>query len=465
MHERTLGICDTTLRDAHQSLLATRLKTSDMLAALPAIERAGYDSVEAWGGATFDAVLRFCNEDPWERLSLIRWGLPTQSVRMLLRGQNLVGYRHYADDVVDLFVQRSALAGIDLFRVFDALNDVRNLERSIAAVLSCGKQVEGAICYTTSPVHTVESFVEVGLRLAELGSSQLCIKDMAGLLTPAGAFDVVHALRRRVGLPVVVHTHATNGFAETTCLAAAEAGASAVDGAVGPFSGGASQPAVETIAAIVGAAGRTVRVDLDAVEEEAAHFRTVRGKYKDVDIGRTGVDGRVLRSQIPGGMLSNLSAQLRDLGASERMAEVLDEVPRVRAEMGYPPLVTPTSQIVGSQAAMNVVAGARYAVVTAETREYFRGLYGRPPAPVDPRLRAKILGGEKPIASRPADVIEPELPAARQTFAYLDPTDEELLSLVLHPGPAKPFIEARRAAQQAATAPTPIPSAISAPPR
>jgi len=465
MHEKTLGICDVTLRDAHQSLLATRMRTSDMLAALPAIERAGYDSIEAWGGATFDAALRFCNEDPWERLSLVRWGLPTQCVRMLLRGQNLVGYRHYADDVVDLFVQRSAIGGIDLFRVFDALNDVRNLERSIAAVLSCGKQVEGAICYTTSPVHTVESFVEVGLRLAELGSSQLCIKDMAGLLTPAAAFELVHALRRRVGLPVVVHTHATNGFAETTCLAAAEAGAAAVDGAVGPLSGGSSQPAVETIAAIVGAAGRTVRVDLDAVEEEAAHFRTVRGKYKDVDIGRTGVDGRVLRSQIPGGMLSNLSAQLRELGASERMAEVLDEVPRVRAEMGYPPLVTPTSQIVGSQAAMNIVAGARYAVVTAETKEYFRGLNGRPPAPVDPRLRAKILGGVKPIESRPADVIEPELPAARQTYAYLDPTDEELLSLVLHPGPAKPFIEARKAAQQAAAAPSPIPSAISAPPR
>lgn len=452
MYERALAISDVTLRDGHQSMFATRVSTEDMRDALPAVEAARYASVEAWGGATFDAALRFCGEDPWERLSVIRWGLPTTTVRMLLRGQNLVGYRHYADDVVDLFVARAAIGGVDLFRVFDALNDVRNLERSIAAVLANGKRVEGGICYTTSPVHTPESFVEVGRRLAELGSEQLCIKDMAGLMTPAAAFELVRALRRKVGLPVVIHTHTTNGFAEAACMAAAEAGAEEVDGAVGPFSGGSSLPAVETLAVIAQAAGRSVQVDLDAVEREAAHFRNVRAKYKAFDTGKSGVDGRVLRSQIPGGMLSNLISQLKDLGASERMAEVLDEVPRVRAEMGYPPLVTPSSQIVGSQAAMNVVTGARYSVVTAETRDYFRGLYGRPPAPMDEGLRAKVLAGEKPILERPADVLPPELPATREKFAALDPSDEELLILALFPQIGQAYLEKRRTAQSAAAA-------------
>jgi pyruvate carboxylase subunit B len=452
MHDRLLHIGDVTLRDGHQSLLATRLRTSDMVDALEAVERAGYESVEAWGGATFDAALRFGNEDPWARLSVFRWGLPSQRLRMLLRGQNLVGYRHYADDVVDLFVARAAIAGIDRFRVFDALNDVRNLERSIAAVLRHGKEVEGAICYTTSPVHTPESFVAVGRRLAELGATALCIKDMAGLLTPTAAFDLVRALRRGVGLPIVIHTHATNGFAETTCLAAAEAGAFSLDGAVGPLAGGSSLPAVETLAVVAEAAGRTVRLDLDAVERQAAHFRAVRDRYREVDTGRTGIDGRVLRSQIPGGMLSNLSAQLKELGAAGRMAEVLDEIPRVRAEMGYPPLVTPTSQIVGSQAAINVVAGTRYAVVTDETRAYFRGLYGRPPAPMDEALRVRIVEGEALIEERPADQLAPELPAARAEYAALQPTDEELLMLVLFPNVARPFLERRREAHRHAAA-------------
>jgi pyruvate carboxylase subunit B len=389
MHDRLLHIGDVTLRDGHQSLLATRLRTSDMVDALEAVERAGYESVEAWGGATFDAALRFGNEDPWARLSVFRWGLPSQRLRMLLRGQNLVGYRHYADDVVDLFVARAAIAGIDRFRVFDALNDVRNLERSIAAVLRHGKEVEGAICYTTSPVHTPESFVAVGRRLAELGATALCIKDMAGLLTPTAAFDLVRALRRGVGLPIVIHTHATNGFAETTCLAAAEAGAFSLDGAVGPLAGGSSLPAVETLAVVAEAAGRTVRLDLDAVERQAAHFRAVRDRYREVDTGRTGIDGRVLRSQIPGGMLSNLSAQLKELGAAGRMAEVLDEIPRVRAEMGYPPLVTPTSQIVGYQ------RRRRHALRRRHRRDA-RLL----PRPVRPPARADGRGAPRPDRRR-----------------------------------------------------------------
>ncbi len=446
MHERTIEIGDVTLRDAHQSLLATRLRLSDMLPAIPALDRAGFAVLEAWGGATYDACMRFCDEDPWERLLAIRKAAPNSRIRMLVRGQSLVGYRHFADDVVDLFISRAAAAGVEVFRVFDALNDVRNLERPVRAVLDAGGEAEGAISYTTSPVHTIDTFVRTAAELAALGCSAIAIKDMAGLLAPAAAFDLVRALRRRVGLPVVVHTHCTNALAEAACMAAAEAGADVLDGAVGALAGGSSLPAVETLATMAESAGRATRLDLDAVEEASAHMREARARYRDVDTGRTGVDGRILRSQIPGGMLSNLVAQLRDMGASERLGEVLDEVPRVRAEMGYPPLVTPSSQIVGAQATLNVVGGARYAIVANETRDYFRGLYGRPPAPVDPDLAARLLGGERPTDVRPADILPPEVEPARREYAYLRPTDEDVLSLVMFPAVARKFIAARRGA-------------------
>ena len=440
-----IHLCETALRDAHQSLLATRMRTEDMLAILPAMDRIGYWSVEMWGGATFDACMRFLKEDPWERLKTIRAAMPNTRLQMLLRGQNLVGYRHYADDIVDRFVARAAAGGIDVFRVFDALNDVRNMRRAIAAVKQAGKHAEGTISYTVSPFHNVEAFVGLGRELESLGCDSLCIKDMAGLLTPSATFTLVSELVATLSIPVHLHCHATSGMAEACYFEAAQAGASILDVAISALGGGTSQPPTESMIAAFADSPYATGLDLDAVAEVARHFKKIRPKYARYESSLTGVDTRVLKNQIPGGMISNLGNQLRELGALDRIDEVLAEVPRVRADLGYPPLVTPSSQIVGSQAVLNVISGERYKQITRETRAYFRCEYGRPPAPVDPEVARRAIGEDEPLTGRPADVLKPEWEAAMASAGPLAVSDEDVLSYALFPQVAPSFFESRAA--------------------
>ncbi|MDY0063249.1 MAG: pyruvate carboxylase subunit B [Myxococcota bacterium] len=437
-------ITDTILRDAHQSLLATRLRTADMVPLLHELDQVGYWSVEMWGGATFDTCLRFLREDPWERLRTVRRGMPNTRLQMLLRGQNVVGYRHYADDVVRLFVARAAKAGVDVFRIFDALNDLRNMEVAIQAVKDAGKLAEGALSYTLSPVHDVPRFVLLARRLAALGCDTIAIKDMAGLLSPAAARDLVGALVREVGLPVHLHCHATSGMASTAYWAGLEAGAEILDTALSPLGGGTSQPPTESVVAMLRGTPHDTGLDLTRLDRLAELFKGIRKKYKDFESEYTGVDTRVLTYQIPGGMISNLASQLKEMGALDRMEEVLAEVPRVRADLGYPPLVTPSSQIVGTQAVFNVVAGARYEVVTKETREYLLGRYGQPPVPVAEEVLARAVGDAPRVTVRPADLLEPELPRVQAEGGDLVQSEEDLLSLALFPGPAREFLEYRR---------------------
>ncbi len=430
-------ITDTVLRDGHQSLIATRMRTRDMLPAAERLDAIGYRSLEVWGGATFDVALRFLREDPWERLRLLKKAMPNTPLQMLLRGQNLVGYRHYPDDVVRKFVQESARQGIDIFRVFDALNDPRNMEVAIDAVKKSGARAQGTICYTQSPVHTLPAFVELGRRLAELGADELCVKDMAGFLPPTEGAALVRALVKEVGLPVVVHTHSSSGMSTMTCLAVAEAGAVAVDSALSPFSGGASQPPTETLVGAMQHTPLDTQLDLNALADLAAYFGTVLEKYRPLlNLRSLQTDPGILTHQVPGGMLSNLLSQLQEQDALGRLTEVLAEVPRVRADLGYPPLVTPTSQIVGIQAVLNVLTGGRYRQITKEVRDYVRGLYGTPPAPIDPELRAKVLAsGEPAITGRPADLLPPEFEKMLHEVRALVPAadDAEALSYALFP--------------------------------
>jgi pyruvate carboxylase subunit B len=441
-----VGITETVLRDGHQSLIATRMRTRHMLPAAERLDAIGYRSLEVWGGATFDVCLRFLKEDPWERLRALKRRMPSTPLQMLLRGQNLVGYRHYADDLVERFVAEAARQGIDIFRVFDALNDPRNMECAIRAVKRAGKVAQGTICYTKSPVHTLESFVRLGGRLAEMGADELCIKDMAGFLPPGEAAALTRALVRSVGLPVVVHTHSSSGMATLSCLAAAEAGAVAVDAALAPFSGGASQPPTE---ALVGAmAGTPVdpRLDLGALADLSEYFGGVLEHYRPMLNPRSLMtDPGILVHQVPGGMLSNLLSQLKEQEALGRLSEVLQEIPRVRADLGYPPLVTPTSQIVGIQAVMNVLAGERYRTITKEVRDYVRGLYGTPPGPVDPGLARTVLASDPPIAGRPADLLAPEFTKAIADVRAIVPAadDAEALSYALFPMVYKSYQAAR----------------------
>jgi len=404
-----VGITETVLRDGHQSLIATRMRTRDMLPVAERLDAIGYRSLEVWGGATFDVALRFLRESPWERLDQLKRRMPKTPLQMLLRGQNLVGYRHYPDDVVRKFVQEAADRGIDIFRVFDALNDPRNMEVALDAVRRAGARAQGTICYTQSPVHTLEAFVELGRRLAELGADELCVKDMAGFLPPAEGAALVRALVREVALPVVVHTHSTSGMSTMTCLAVAEAGATAVDAALSPFAGGASQPPTETLVGAMRGTALDPHLDLDALAGLAEHFRGVLDHYRPLlNLRSLQTDPLILTHQIPGGMLSNLLSQLQEQDALQRLTEVLAEVPRVRADLGYPPLVTPTSQIVGIQAVFNVLTGGRYRQITQEVREYVRGYYGTPPAPIDAELLRKVTSSAPAIVGRPADHLPPE---------------------------------------------------------
>jgi len=442
--KRKLLITDTTLRDAHQSLLATRLKTSDMLPIAQKIDQVGYWSVEMWGGATFDSSMRYLKEDPWERIRLLKGHMPKTPFQMLLRGQNLVGYRHYSDDVVEKFVERAVANGIQILRIFDALNDLRNIKTAVKATLKNGGKVEGTICYTISPVHNNEIFVDMGKRLEDMGCDTICIKDMAGLLSPYDAFELISRLKESVSPPIHLHTHDTSGMSVATYVKAVEAGIDIVDTAISSLASGTSQPPVETLMNILNRSPKyAVDLNMDLISEIADYFREVRRKYKLFESEYTGIDPAVVIYQIPGGMISNLASQLNEQKALERMKEVLKEVPQVRKEFGYPPLVTPMSQIVGTQAALNVVTGERYKVITTETRNYFKGLYGKPPAPIDEEVRKKVIGDEEFIEKRPADLLEPEMERLTAEIGDRAKGVEDVLLYALFPKVALDFFEAR----------------------
>ncbi|MBI5560317.1 MAG: sodium-extruding oxaloacetate decarboxylase subunit alpha, partial [Deltaproteobacteria bacterium] len=436
-------ITDTVLRDAHQSLLATRMRTSDMTELASLLDKVGYWSLEVWGGATFDTCLRYLKEDPWERLKVLRKAIPNTKLQMLLRGQNLVGYRHYADDVVRKFVERAAKNGVDVFRVFDALNDVRNLEVAITAAKTAGAAVEGTICYTTSPIHTVEGFVKMAIELEGLGADIICIKDMAGLLTPSCAYALVEKIREKTRLPIHIHCHDSSGLASMSYLKAIEAGANIVDCAISSLGSGTSQPPTESIVAALKDTPYDTGLDLSVLTEIADRVREIRKKYKRFESEYAGINTKPLVWQIPGGMISNLALQLKEQNALEKMDEVLKEMPMVREEMGYPPLVTPTSQVVGTQATLNVLTGERYKVITSETRNYFKGLYGRPPGKVDAEARKKAIGSEKPITCRPADLLEPELDNIARELDGKVKSVEDILTYALFPVVALEFFEQR----------------------
>ncbi len=429
-----LRITDTTLRDAHQSLWATRMRTDDILQILETVDNAGYYSLECWGGATFDVCLRFLRENPWERLRQIKAIAKKTPLQMLLRGQNILGYRNYPDDLLYRFVSLASENGMDIFRVFDALNDTRNLEHALAAVKKSGGHAQGTICYTVSPVHTVEKYVQIAKEQESMGADSLCIKDMAGILSPSAARELVGALVKNVKIPVQLHCHMTSGMAVTAYYEGVKAGAGAVDCCVATMSGYSSQPAVETVLAVFEDAGYETGADHHAIEKENSYFLELKPKREPAHGVLEVVDVDVLEHHIPGGMISNLRSQLQQQGALDRLSEVLEELPRARKDLGYPPLVTPTSQIVGVQSVMNVLAGERYSMVPQETKDYVKGLYGRSPAPIDPKIAKKILDGDQPITCRPADMLSPRLPAAAKE---LDPklilAEEDILSYCLFP--------------------------------
>lgn len=438
-----LGFTDTTLRDAHQSLWATRMRLADMLPVLEQIDNVGYHSLEMWGGATFDVCLRFLNEDPWERLSEIRKRVKKTRLQMLLRGQNVVGYRNYPDDVLDEFIARSADRGMDIYRVFDALNDVRNLERAIECVKKHGKHAQGTLCYAISPIHTVAYYIERAREQQETGIDSICIKDMAGIMSPGMAFDLVSALKSETDLPVQLHCHASSGMAVAAYLKAAEAGCDVIDTATAPLAFMTSQPAVESMVACFVGTPRDPGLNMRELELVENHFDKLAGE-RCVGITKV-VDSMVIIHQIPGGMASNLLSQLREQKAEKRLDEVLAEVPKVREDLGYPPLVTPTSQIVGVQSVMNVLAGERYKLVPKEVKDYVKGLYGRSPAPIRESVLLKILGDEKPIKGRPADLLEPMMPRVRRELSKdLVKQEEDYVSYAIFPEVALKFFQWRK---------------------
>ncbi len=440
-----IKITDTILRDAHQSLIATRMRTEDMLPICEKLDRVGFWSLEVWGGATFDACVRFLKEDPWERLRKLREALPNTQLQMLLRGQNLLGYRHYADDVVRAFVARAADNGMDIFRIFDALNDVRNLQVAVAAVKAAGKHAQGTICYTTSPIHTLERFVEQALAMQGMGCDSIAIKDMAGLLTPAVTAKLVRALVEALDVPVFLHAHATSGLAAMCQYKAVENGVAGIDTAISAFAGGTSHPPTESMVAAFRDTEYDSGLDLPLLQEIGFYFREVRKKYHQFESEYTGIDTRVQVNQVPGGMISNLSNQLREQGALHRMNEVLEEIPRVRKELGYPPLVTPTSQIVGTQAVINVLTGERYSTINNEVKIYLQGGYGRAPGPVNEELRRKAVGDQEIIDVRPADLLPPELDQLREEIGDLAESDEDVLTYAMFPEIGRQFLEQRKA--------------------
>lgn len=437
---RSIGITETILRDAHQSLMATRMRIEDMTPILEEMDEIGYHSMEVWGGATFDAGMRFLGEDPWERLRTIRRFCKKTKLQMLLRGQNLVGYRHYADDTAREFVKRAVGNGIDIIRIFDALNDLRNLEVTAEQTKKEGAHLQLCLAYTTSPVHTVEAFVDMTRAMIDMGADSICIKDMAGLLTATAASELVRGMRGITDLPIQVHSHYTCGLASTAYYAAIEAGADVVDCAISPFSLGTSQPATESMVASLQGGPWDTGLDLKALMPIAEHFRKVRDAADSLIVKMAGTNTDILIYQIPGGMYSNLVSQLKEAGAGHRLQEVLEEVPYVRQAMGYPPLVTPSSQIVGTQATLNVLSGKRWKMIPKEVKAYFLGQYGKPPAEMDPEIQKLAVGDEEPITCRPADLIEPELEAAAVEVAPWTLQPEDVLTYVLFPAVAKDFL-------------------------
>ncbi len=441
-----IGITETVLRDAHQSLIATRMSMDDMLPMLEDLDKIGYHSLECWGGATFDSCLRFLNEDPWDRLRTIRKHCPNTKLQMLFRGQNMLGYRHYADDVVEYFVQKSVANGIDILRIFDALNDFRNLETAIKAAKKEGAHTQAAISYTTGPVFDIEYYTNYAKQLENAGADSICVKDMAGLLTPYGTYDLVKALKETVKVPIQVHTHYTSGLGSMVLLKAIEAGADVVDTAISPLALGTSHAATEAIVAALQGTEYDTGLDLEALSNIAKYASTLREKYLAEGLlnpKMLGVDGKTLIYQVPGGMLSNLVSQLKQAGKEDQLADVLAEVPRVRADCGYPPLVTPSSQIVGTQAVFNIISGERYKMVTKEFRGLVRGEYGKTPLPIDPDFRKKIIGDAEPIDCRPADLLEPELDKIRAQVAPWMEQEEDVLSFAQFDQVAVKFFEER----------------------
>ncbi len=443
---------ETVLRDANQSLIATRLPFEKFEPILSEMDKAGYYSCEVWGGATFDVCLRFLNEDPWERLRKIRKGMPNTKLQMLLRGQNILGYAHYPDDIVRRFVRKSVENGIDIIRIFDALNDVDNLKVAIEETVKSGAMASGAISYTISPVHTLDNYVKLVKEMAAMGVGSICIKDMAGLLTPKNAYDLVSAIKDAVDLPVVMHTHCTTGLAFMTYLKGVEAGADVIDTAISPFSGGTSQPATETLSYTLRELGYDPGLDKEALHKIAAYFKPIRAEYIEKGtlnpISLT-TDTECLQYQIPGGMLSNLLSQLKMLNVPDKFEEALKETPKVREDMGFPPLVTPTSQLVGNMAVQNVLAGERYKNVSSEIKAYCRGEYGKTPAPINEEVRKKILGDVKPIEGRYAETLPTDtFEKAQEKLGDLAKTEEDVLSYIAFPSVAEKFLTERKAKEE-----------------
>jgi len=451
-NKKPLGITELALRDAHQSLLATRMRIDDMLPIAGKLDKLGFWSIESWGGATFDACIRYLGEDPWERIRRLKAAMPNTPQQMLFRGQNILGYRHYADDLVRKFVERCAVNGVDVFRIFDAMNDVRNLETAIKATLEVGKHAQGTISYTVSDVHTVDLWVDMGKRLEDMGSHSICIKDMAGLLRPYTAYELVSRLKETVEIPVHMHCHATTGLSIATLVKAAEAGIDNIDTAISSMSMTYGHSPTETLVAILEGTDRDTGLDINLLEEVATYFREVRKKYAKFEGALKGVDSRILIAQVPGGMLTNLESQLREQGASDKIDEVLEEIPRVREDLGMIPLVTPTSQIVGTQAVINVLQGERYKVISNETSGVLKGEYGATAIPVNAELQKRVLEGSDPVTCRPADLLEPELDnqtaeltriASDKGIRLADDVVDDVLTYALFPQIGLLFLENR----------------------
>lgn len=446
-----IGFTETVLRDANQSLIATRLPYEKFADILPVMDKAGYYSVECWGGAVFDCCLRYLDEDPWERLRKLRKAMPNTKLQMLLRGQNLLGYKHYPDEIVRKFVAKSVENGIDIIRIFDALNDLRNIEVATDEALKRGATVSGAISYTQSPVHTLEAFAKLAKDMESMGVSTICIKDMAGVMSPQEAFDLVSAIKKSVKLPVVVHTHCTTGLAFMTCLKSVEAGADVIDTATSCFSGGSSQPATETLNYALGQLGYETGLDSAALKEVNDFFKPIRDEYLKsgkLNPKMLATDTDALNYKVPGGMLSNLVAQLTAQNAMDKFDEVLVETPKVRADLGYPPLVTPMSQMVGVQATANVLAGERYKNISKEVKAYCRGEYGNPPGKIDPEVLKIVLGDEKPIKGRYADTLEPVFDKTKEELKGVAKSDEDVLSYIMFPQVTEKYFAARKAKEE-----------------
>jgi oxaloacetate decarboxylase (Na+ extruding) subunit alpha len=449
--KKPLAITDVILRDAHQSLLATRMRLDDMLPIAEKLDRVGFWAVESWGGATFDACIRYLGEDPWERIRRLKEAMPNTRQQMLLRGQNILGYRHYADDIVDRFVERAAVNGVDVFRVFDAMNDVRNLETAIKSVRKHEKHAQGTMSYTVSPVHTLDSWLQMARQIEEMGAESLCIKDMAGLLAPYTAFELITNLKKTVSIPIHMQCHATTGLSTATYIKAVEAGIDNLDTAISSMSLTYGHTPTETMVAMLRGTDRDTGLDIVLLEEIASYFRQVRKKYARFEGALKGIDSRILVAQVPGGMLTNLENQLREQNATDRLDEVLDEIPKVREDLGFIPLVTPTSQIVGTQAVLNVLAGERYKNITKETEGVLKGEYGATPAPVNVELQQKVLQGGEAITCRPADLLDPEFErlqrellelAGKEKFEIVNEIDDTL-SYALFPQVALKFFRNR----------------------